>query len=66
MKQSRENHSPSFKAKVALEALKEEETTAEVFTSRPMEATNGGMIESLTLDTLRTVGHDLNKAPVLS
>jgi len=30
MKQSRKNHSPSFKAKVALEALKEEETTAEI------------------------------------
>ena len=41
-------------------------TPAEVFASRPMEATNGGMVESLTLDTLRTAGHDLNKAPVLS
>ena len=30
MKQSRKNHSPSFKAKVALEALREEETTAEI------------------------------------
>ena len=30
MKQSRKNHSPSFKAKVALEALKEEDTTAEI------------------------------------
>ena len=30
MKKSRKNHSPSFKAKVALEALKEEETTAEI------------------------------------
>ena len=30
MKQSRKNHSPSFKAKVVLEALKEEETTAEI------------------------------------
>ena len=30
MKQGRKNHSPSFKAKVALEALKGEETTAEV------------------------------------
>jgi transposase len=29
MKQSRKKHSPSFKAKVALEALKGEETTAE-------------------------------------
>ena len=29
MKQSRKNHSSSFKAKVALEALREEETTAE-------------------------------------
>ena len=30
MKQSRRKHSPSFKAKVALEALKSEETTAEL------------------------------------
>ena len=30
MKQSRRKHSPAFKAKVALEALKEEETTAEI------------------------------------
>jgi len=30
MKQNRRKHSPSFKAKVALEALKEEETTAEL------------------------------------
>ena len=30
MKQSRKNHSQSFKAKVVLEALKEEETTAEI------------------------------------
>ena len=29
MKQSRRKHSPSFNAKVALEALKSEETTAE-------------------------------------
>jgi transposase-like protein len=30
MKQSRRKYSPSFKAKVALEALKGEETTAEL------------------------------------
>ena len=30
MKQGRKNHSPLFKAKVALEALKGEETTAEL------------------------------------
>ena len=41
-------------------------TPAEAFSSRPMEATNGDGIEFLSLDTLRTAGHDLNKAPVLS
>jgi transposase len=30
MKQSRKKHNPAFKAKVALEALKGEETTAEI------------------------------------
>ena len=30
MKQSRKKHSPAFRAKVALEALKSEETTAEI------------------------------------
>jgi transposase len=30
MKQSRKKHSPAFKAKVALEALKGEETTVEI------------------------------------
>jgi transposase len=30
MKQSRKKHNPSFKAKVALEALKDQETTAEI------------------------------------
>ena len=30
MKESRRKHSPAFKAKVALEALKEEENTAEI------------------------------------
>jgi transposase len=30
MKQSRKQHSPAFKARVALEALKAEETTAEI------------------------------------
>ena len=30
MKQGRKKHNPSFKAKVALEALKGEETTAEI------------------------------------
>jgi transposase len=30
MKQSRKKHSPAFKAKVALAALKGEETTAEI------------------------------------
>ena len=42
------------------------QTLAEAFTLIPMEATNEGMVESPILDTLRTVGHDLNKVPVLS
>ena len=42
------------------------QTPAEAFTLMPMEATNEGMVESPILDTLRTVGHDLNKPPVLS
>ena len=41
-------------------------TPAEVFTSNPVEATYGGMIESLTLDTLRAAGPALNIAPILS
>ena len=41
-------------------------TPAEVFASRPMEATIGGVVESLTLGTLRTAEPDLNKAPILS
>jgi hypothetical protein len=35
MKKSRKKHSPSFKANVALEALKEEEPTAEI--ARPVQ-----------------------------
>ena len=35
-------------------------TPAEVFASRPMEATNGDMVESLGRHTLRTAGPDLN------
>ena len=41
-------------------------TPAEVFTSIPVEATNGGMVESLILDTQRTAGPDLNIASILS
>ena len=41
-------------------------TPAEVFASTPIEATNGGMIESLTPDPLRIAGPDLNIAPILS
>jgi putative transposase len=40
-------------------------TPAEVFTSG-LAATHGGMIESLTPDTLRTAGPNLNMAPILS
>jgi len=41
-------------------------TPAEVFTSIPVEATNEGMVESLTLDTLMTAGPTLNIVPILS
>jgi putative transposase len=41
-------------------------TPAEVFSSTPVEATNGGMVESLIPDPLRIAGPTLNNAPVLS
>jgi len=41
-------------------------TPAEVFTSMTVEDTNGGMVESLTLVTLRTAEPNLNIAPILS
>jgi putative transposase len=41
-------------------------TPTEVFTSTPVEATNGDMIQSLTPDPLRTAGPYLNIAPTLS
>jgi len=41
-------------------------TPAEVFTSIPVEATNGGMVESLTSNTMRIVEPNLNIAPILS
>ena len=41
-------------------------TPKEVFTSTPVEATNGGMVESLILDPLRIAGPTLNIAPILS
>jgi len=41
-------------------------TPAEVFTSTPVEATNTGMVESLTPDPLRIAEPDLNIAPILS
>jgi putative transposase len=41
-------------------------TPAEVFVSTPVEATNGGMVESLTPDPLGISGPTLNNAPVLS
>jgi putative transposase len=40
-------------------------TPAEVFASS-LAATHGGMVESLTPDTLRTAGPNLNMAPILS
>jgi putative transposase len=41
-------------------------TPAEVFTSSTVETTNGGMVESLTLVTMRTAVPNLNLAPILS
>ncbi len=41
-------------------------STAEGFTSIPFEVTEGGMIEFLTLGTVKTAGHYLNLAPLLS
>jgi len=41
-------------------------TPAEVFTSMTVEDTNGGMVESLTLVTLRTAEPNLNITPILS
>jgi putative transposase len=41
-------------------------TPAEVFVSTPVEATNGGMVESLTPEPLRIAGPTLNNTPVLS
>jgi putative transposase len=41
-------------------------TPAEAFNSIPVEATNGGMVESLTSDPLRIAGPTLNIAPILS
>jgi len=41
-------------------------TPAEVFTSIPVEAAYGGIVESLTLDPLSTAGSNLNIAPILS
>jgi putative transposase len=41
-------------------------TPAEVFTSILVEATNGGMVESLTPDPLGIAGPNLNIAPILS
>jgi len=41
-------------------------TPAEVFSSTPVEATNGDVVESLTPDPLRIAGPTLNKASILS
>jgi len=41
-------------------------TPAEVFASTPVEATNRGMVESLTPDPLSIAGPNLNIAPILS
>jgi hypothetical protein len=66
MRQNRRKHRPSFEARVAPEALRGEETTAEVFNAIPVEATSRSMVESLTPDPLRIAGPNLNIAPILS
>ena len=42
------------------------QTPSEVFTSTPVAATNGGMVESLIPDPVRRAGPALNIAPILS
>ena len=41
-------------------------TSAEVFISTPVDTTHRDMVKSLTLDTLRIAGSNLNIAPILS
>jgi putative transposase len=41
-------------------------TPAEMYTTIPLEVTEGGMVESLTLGTTKTAEHYLNLAPLLS
>jgi len=41
-------------------------TPSQVFTIIPLGVTEGGVIESLTLGTMKTAGHYLNLAPLLS
>ena len=41
-------------------------TPAELYTTIPFEDTEGGVLESLTLGTIKTAGHYLNLAPLLS
>ncbi len=41
-------------------------TPAEMYTTIPFEDTEGGVIESLTPGTMKTAGHYLNLAPLLS
>ena len=80
MKQSRKNHSPSFKAKVALEALKEEETTAEIASRyevhlilqlgvhrqcQPMFTRMTGAVPEVVIALTVTVDHFVRTAPWL-
>ena len=41
-------------------------TPTELYTTVPFEDTEGGVLESLTLGTIKTAGHYLNLAPLLS
>ena len=71
MKHDRRKHSPSFKARVVVEALKGEETTAELASWFEVhldliESATVDMVESLTAQPFTIAEPNLNVAPTLS